>query len=396
MRLQPDVARRVRDGHPWVFEDALQGRKLPQSCGDTVDLVDTSGDFLARAVFDPGGPLALRIYAREAGTELAPARSVQEAAALRRSLLDIDPSSCLRVLNGDSEGLPALNADRYGDYLVITMYSAVAERYVDQAVDALVEAWRPSGVYLQRRHQPAPQGKPRPPGELIRGTAAQPEVVVSEGPFRFAVDVSAPLGTGIFPDMRLGRQLVAKIAGGRRVLNCFSYTGAFSLVAALGGAKQVVSVDSAARAHARATRNFHLNGLDDGDDRFEFLTGDSFAVLARMAERKRRFDLVVLDPPTFSSTKGRTFTALKDYAELVAASLSLLDDGGLLLAASNAAKLPDVDFERAIGRGAERVQRRAVIVDRFGQPADYPAAPGFPEGRYLKVALVRAAGKPGA
>ncbi|MBW2731112.1 MAG: class I SAM-dependent rRNA methyltransferase [Deltaproteobacteria bacterium] len=392
VRLQPDVARRVQDGHPWVFEDALQGRKLSKSVGDPVDLVATSGEFLARALFDPGGPLALRVFSRQAGAVVDPHGVVQEAARLRRDLLDICPTSCLRVINGDSEGLPAFNADRYGDYIVISMYSAVAERYLEAAVDALVETWSPRGVYLQRRYQPAPQGKARPPGELIHGEIAPLEVVVSEGRFRFGVDVSAPLGTGIFADMRLGRQRVAKVAAGRRTLNCFSYTGAFSLVAALSGAKTVVSVDSAARAHARATHNFHLNGIDDGDDRFQFLTGDSFAVLTRMAERKERFDLVVLDPPTFSSAKGRTFTAIKDYAELVAGSLAVLEQGGLLLAASNAAKLPDVDFERAIGRGAERAGRRVAIVDRFGQPADYPAAPGFPEGRYLKVAMVRAMG----
>ena len=211
-----------------------------------------------------------------------------------------------------------------------------------------------------------------------------------EGRAWFAVDVTAPLGTGLFVDMRMGRQIVAELAAGRRVLNCFSYTGAFSVVAGLHGAAEVVSVDSAARAHARARHNLTLNGLvTEQSTRFEFVTGDAMASLTRWASRKRQFDLVVLDPPTFATAKGRTFTALRDYAELTASAVSVLAPGGLLCAASNAAKLSQEDFERAIGRGAVQAQRTAAVVQRSGQPEDFPVLPAFGEGRYLKFVTVR-------
>lgn len=393
MRIPGEIARRVSDGHPWIFTEALRGRQLTQAAGEPIDITDPEGNFVARAVADPEGLLCLRVFSRRPGALLdAPAvrRAVERAAQWRYRALDVEhgPDCCFRVLNGDSEGLPAINVDRYAGFLVVVFYSAVAERVLDPLLDALQDVWHPTGIYLQRRHVAGPAGKPKPPGELVRGAAAPAEVIVREGRTRFAVDVSAPLGTGLFPDMRLGRRVTAQVAAGRRVLNCFSYTGAFSVVAAQAGASEVVSVDSAARAHGRARHNFELNGLPD--DGHEFVTGDAFATLTRQAERGRLFDLVILDPPTFSSTKGRTFAAIKDYAELTAAALRVLAPGGLLLAASNAAKLPAEDFERALGRGANAAGREVVICEQLGQPSDYPAAPGFPEGRYLKVALVRA------
>ncbi len=393
MRLAPEIARRVREGHPWIFSEALRGRRLSQAPGDVVDVVDTQGDFVARALADPGGPLCLRVFSRTPAAALDPARIrevLATAAEGRRSALDVDLSAdgCCRVLNGDSEGLPAVNVDRYADYLVVSFYSAIAERFLDPLLDGLVDLWRPRGIYLQRRYLPAPAGKPRPPGALVRGLTAPTEIVVREGRTRFAVDVTAPLGTGLFPDMRQGRAAVTRLAAGRRVLNCFSYTGAFSVVAAMAGAMEVVSVDTAARAHGRARHNFTLNNVNPAPH--AFITGDAFATLARFVSQSRSAELLILDPPTFSSgAKGRAFTAIKDYAELTAAALPVMPRGGLLLAASNAAKLPHDDFERALGRGAAQAGRELVISERLSQPSDYPASPAFSEGRYLKLVVCR-------
>jgi len=273
---------------------------------------------------------------------------------------------------------------------VVCSYSAVVESYSEALIAALAEALAPlDGIYLQRRFVPAVPGRPRPAAELVWGAAAPPEVIVAEGRTRFVVDVSAPGGTGIYPDMRLGREAVARHAAGRRVLNCFSYTGAFSVVAALHGATSVVSVDAASRAHGRARRNFAENRIPESSDH-EFITGDTFAALARLQEHGRRFDLVILDPPTFSSGKGRPFTALRDYADLVAAAMPVLADGGLLVAASNAAKLPAADLDRALGRGASLAGRELVITAQLGLPPDFPVSPAFPEGSYLKIFVARA------
>lgn len=392
-RVPNDVARRVRDGHPWIFADALRGAPVPGSPGKVVEVVDRSGGFVGQALAAPGERPALRVFSRTQGARFDADHvlgAVQRAAAARRRLLSLGPLSAYRLLNGDSEGVPGVSVDWYGGYAVACYTSAVADNHHQWLLDALSATVRPKAVYVQQRYLPPDPGKPRPSATLVLGAPAPAEVEVEEENTRYLVDVTAPAGTGLFLDMRPGRAAVARLAPGARVLNCFSYTGAFSVVAARAGARAVVSVDAAARAHGRARKNFQQNGLDPGDRAYEFVTGDTFAVLSQLENRQRRFELVVLDPPTFSSAKkGRSFTALKDYTELTAAALQVTAPGGTLCVACNAAKLPESDLERAVGQGAARVGRELLVVEHLGQGPDYPHLPGFPEGKHLKVLILR-------
>ena len=387
-----DVARRVRDGHPWIFAEALQGRTMSQDQGQTMDVVDAKGEFVARAVVDPGGKPLLRVYSQRPGQALDAAHiraTMARCVRLRQQLLHPGPDACYRLLNGDSEGIPAVAVDRYGPYLVVCLNSPVANPYLDALLDTLMEFQRPDGIYIQRRFSAPDPAQPRPGAKLVRGTHASTEVVVTEGTVRLAVDVTAPSGTGLFPDMRLGRLEVARLAAGKRVLNCFSYTGAFSVVAALAGAAQVTSVDSSSRSHGRARHNFELNRLNAGDPAFSFITGDALATMARMQQRKQRFDLVILDPPTFAAGKGRPFAATRDYAELVSSTLKVVAPDGVICVACNANRLPAADLERAIARGSSWAGRETLVTASLSQPPDYPARPGFPEGRYLKFYVIQ-------
>ena len=209
--------------------------------------------------------------------------------------------------------------------------------------------------------------------------------MVEEADCRFAVDVTAPLGVGFFPDMRLGRNAVARRAAERRVLNLFSYTGAFSVRAARSGASEVVSVDSAAKVHVRARRNYELSGLDPS--RAEFIAADAQKTLDRFADRRRFFDLVVCDPPTFSHGPGRSFSAASDLGRLAGAAARVIVPGGFLALATNATKLTSADVDRALAEGAASCGQDLRIVERLGLPPDFPVSPGFPEGNYLKFVL---------
>jgi 23S rRNA (cytosine1962-C5)-methyltransferase len=222
---------------------------------------------------------------------------------------------------------------------------------------------------------------------LVRGSAAPVELEVREGDLAFLVDVTAPISTGLFPDLRDGRQAIADYARGRRVLNLFSYTGAISVYAKHGGATSVTAVDVAARAHARARKNFTLNGFDPEEP--EHIVGDVFKVLARLGDRDRRFDMVVIDPPAFSrGGKGaRTWSVSKDYRELVAAALGVLEPGGVLTAASATHKLGRDEFERILAEGARVASANLRIIARKSLPIDFPTTPGFPEGDYLKFVI---------
>src|SRR5262249_30265331 len=217
----------------------------------------------------------------------------------------------------------------------------------DALHDALLAELSPRAIYEQRRFKSLGGEAPRQAAaELVRGAAAPVELEVKEDDLAFVVDVTSPLSTGLFADLREGRRCVRQWASGRRVLNLFSYTGAISVYAKAGGASEVCAVDVAAKAHARARRNFAACGFDP--EQPEHIVGVTFKVLARFVERGRKFDMVVLDPPAFASAAargGKAWSAVRDYADLVAASLDVLDPGGLLVAASSTHKMSASEFE---------------------------------------------------
>jgi 23S rRNA (cytosine1962-C5)-methyltransferase len=353
-----------------------------------IDVVDDAGEFVARGVYDPEGVIAVRVMTRDPGEPIdarAVAARVEAARAMRAQLLPASGLSAHRVLHGEGDGLPGVTVDRYGEHFVVHVFSAALEPHMGALYDALEATYRPASIYEQKRYRPLAGEGARGPATLVRGAVAPVEIEVEEGGLRFVVDVTAPLGTGLFLDLREGRRVVGERAAGRRVLNLFSYTGAFSLYAARGGAREVVSVDLAAKAHARARRNLAASGL--GEPGHEFIAGDAFKVLAKMADRGRMFDLIVLDPPSFSQAKGRVFSAAKDYRELVENALGVCAPGGLLACVSNTMKLSVDEVDRAIGEGAGRARRVVRVVERRGLPADYPVPAGYPDGHYLKFSL---------
>jgi len=387
IRLPGDVARRVRAGHPWVYREALGTRVQREPAGTPVELVDHDGEFVGHGVWDGETAIAIRVFGRRladhADDQLV-RRRVASAIELRRRLLDLDRLECVRLVNAEGDGLPAIAIDRYGAHLVIQLFTEAVDRFTGALVSALVDELSPESIYLQRRYRSLAGDAPRGGAELIHGAPAPVEFEVREEDLRFWVDVTAPLSTGLFPDLREGRRAVAAWAKGRRVLNLFSYTGAISVWAWHGGAVELCAVDVAQKAHTRARKNFAASGFDA--EKPEHVVGDAFGVLARFADRGRRFDMVVIDPPAFASASrsARPWSAVKDYAELVAASLGVLERGGLLAAASATHKLSLPDFEDALADGALRARTELRIVDRRGLPPDFPVGPGFPEGNYLK------------
>jgi len=390
IRLPHEVARRVRLGHPWVYREAI-ARAVREEVGSPVELVDWDGEFVGRGVWDGESAISVRVLTRDPAEPIGPAlvrARVASALAMRRRYLDLEVEQAVRLVHGESDGLPALFVDRYGDHLVCQVYAGCMVKALPALYDALEAELSPAAIYEQRRTRPlSGEAPPRAAAELVRGQPAPVELEVREGELRFAVDVTSPLSTGLFADLRSGRRAIARWARGRRVLNLFSYTGAISVYAVHGGAREVVAVDVAARAHARARRNFALSGLDPEGP--ECIVGDAFKVLARFAERGRRFDMVVIDPPAFASGSrgGRPWSAVKDYGELVAAALEVLEPGGLLAAASSTHKMSHTEFDLALADGAVRAGTQLRIVERCSLPPDFPVAPGFPEGNYLKFAI---------
>ncbi|MEO7730401.1 MAG: class I SAM-dependent rRNA methyltransferase [Kofleriaceae bacterium] len=392
VRLPGDVAHRIRAGHPWVYREAIGPRPLVADPGTAIDCVDEDGEFVGRGIYDGDSAIALRIFVRAPDVAIDGKLirdRVRAAIALRKRFIDFDKLQSCRILNAESDGLPGIVVERYADYLVVQLYTSAVMGLRGELYDALDAELTPKAIYEQRRFKSLAGDAPRQvAAEIVRGAAAPVELEVKEDDLTFIVDVTAPLSTGLFADLREGRRAVRHWANGRRVLNLFSYTGAISVYAQAGGATEVCAVDVAAKAHARARRNFAASGFDP--EKPEHIVGDAFKVLARFVERKRLFDMVVLDPPAFASAAargGKTWSAVRDFSELVSASLDVLAPGGLLIAASSTHKMTSLEFEQALADGAMHAGTRLQIIDRRSLPADFPTVPGFPEGNYLKFAV---------
>lgn len=384
-RLPPDAAYHVRVGNPFVYRDTLHPRVSTETAGDVVELLDEEGRFVARGLYDPEGNIAVRVLTRDPKEDIDAGlfvRKVQAAKQLRERCLPTESLTAYRVLHTEGDFLPGCTVDRYGDHLLIQQFTSALTRHINTLCDALQSTWHPKGIYLQKRMRPLTGEGVREPAELIRGSVAPLDIEVQEGPLRFYVDVTAPIGTGLFPDLRLGRERIASQCAGKRVLNLFSYAGAISLYAAWGGATSVTSVDLSAKAHARARRNLSLNQMPE--DTHTFVTGEAFTVLSKMREQQQQFDVIVLDPPSFSQSNGKPFSVQQDYAQLVAHALGVLAPDGLLYCCSNTLRFSRVDMEIAMGEGAGRGRRLLRIVEQVGLPPDFPIPGGFPDGHYLK------------
>ena len=389
LSLQKDLARHLRAGHPWVFRRALEKAPRGLAAGAIVDVVEGER-FVARGYYDPHSAISVRILTREPAEAIDAAfwrRRVQRALALRREL--VHGTTALRLVHGESDGLPGVVADRYDRWAVLKLYSAGLTPHRAHVVEALREAGDLAGVYGRDEipHDEEDDGA-APAGRPLWGAEPPERIAIDEHGMRLLVDVRRGQKTGMFLDQRENRRLVRELAAGRaEALNLFSYTGGFSVAAALGGARHVVSIDVDREAIALARDNFRENGLDPADH--AFAAEDAFEMLARYKREGRRFDLVVCDPPAFAKSQKAVDAAVAGYASLNRAALAVLAPGGLLVTASCSARVSAEQFYDAVKEAAFKARVDLQLVDERRQPPDHPVAPQFREGRYLKCLVYR-------
>lgn len=376
-------------GHPWVFQDSLVRPVTDVEPGTAVPVSDEDGYPLGVAVVEREGAIALRMVSRNPdavwGRELITER-IRSARTFRERFAPDVVADAHRVLHAEGDGIPGIAADRYGDYLLVYRYSRAAGAYLPDVLAALDEVHEPRGIYLQDRVKPVSADDRRVAAEHVAGKVAPAELTVTEDGLSFVVDVTAPVSPGLFLDLREGRRWFERIAGGARVLNLFSFTGAFGLRGVRGGATEVVNVDAAARSHARCRKSLDASGMDP--EACEAIVGDVFKYLEKFRRTDRSFDLVVVDPPPFSKVGGKVFSALKQWRELMAAVTPVVAEGGRILVVSNAAGLRDDELLGAVGQGAGDARRHASVIGEAGLPPDFPVPPAFVEGRYLRVKLL--------
>jgi len=394
--LRKDLARHLRAGHPWVFRKAIERAPKRLEAGAIVDVVE-GGRFVARGYHDPHSAISIRILTRDPAEQIDGAfwrRRIARCLALRREL--VSGTTGWRMVHGESDGLPGVVADRYDRFAVLKLYSAGLTPHREEIVSALVaEAEGLVGIWGRDEvsRDDEDDGEEKGQGKLLWGQAPPERIAIDEHGMKMLVDVRLGQKTGTFLDQRENRRMVRELAAGRRqMLNCFSYTGGFSIAAALGGGPQarVVSVDVDKDALELAKENFRVNGLDPAGH--GFAAEDVFEHLAQAKREGRRYDLVVCDPPAFAKSQRVVEQALAGYASLNRAALNVLAPGGILVTASCSARVSAEQFFDAVKEAAFKVRVELQLVEERHQPPDHPVSPQFKEGRYLKCLVYRRVG----
>lgn len=390
LELKPGLGRHLRAGHPWVFKKGLDNPpRLP--AGSVVDLVD-EGRFVARGYYDPLSAIAVRVLTLDPKETIDPAffrRKISACHLLRQQVCDLRDTDAYRLVHGEGDGLPGVIVDLYAGYAVVKLYSAGLTPYRALIVEALREAV-PGLLGVLGRDEVVRDDDPdeaRGTGRVLWGKEPPERVQIQEHGAKFLVDVWRGQKTGFFLDQRENRFLIRRLAKDRDVLNCFCFSGGFSVNAALGGAKSVFSVDQDEEAIALASENFTLNGLDAA--KFDFLAADVFTLLDSFKQEGRTFDLLILDPPAFAKSQKAVESAIDGYASLNRQALALLRPGGLLVTCSCSARVGPDDFLGAVREAGHKTGVDLRLVEERYQSPDHPIRLEFPEGRYLKFLILQ-------
>jgi 23S rRNA (cytosine1962-C5)-methyltransferase len=391
IEVNPALRTALADGHPWVYRNQVRG--YPRLDNGTWVRVHC-GPWHAIGLWDDESPIAIRIFSR---TTIPDRRWIRERlhdAFMLRERVRATGTTAYRWLFGESDGVPGLTIDLYGAHAVVAVYARSVERLLPMVVDALRDAQPLQSVLLRRRPDRDDATPEQTEGKIERlwGDWPPRDLTVTEHGLLFYVNLFAGQKTGLFLDHRDNRHTLEQFCHGKRVLNCFAYTGAFSLYAARGGARHVTTCDIAPDAVADAERNFALNGFDPA--LHSFIAADVFDLLAQYAEAGDQFDIVVLDPPSFARARKHVEVAVRAYTRLNQLALRCITPGGLLVTASCTSQVAPDMFRAMVATAAGRAGRRVTLIHEAGQAVDHPVAAHFPEGRYLKFLIGRAGALP--
>jgi len=407
--LKPGREKSLLRRHPWIFSGAVEHVEGGPQAGETVDLMSTAGQFLARAAYSPQSQIRARVWTfRDEPIEPAFFRRRIRGALEVRARIEAssaspasDPESRrgaaaadgARLIYAESDGLPGIIVDRYADMLIMQCLTAGADGWRETLADLLLVETGIKTIF-ERSEADVRQLEGLPPrAGILRdsGSASSPDprsfgVVISECGLKFQVDVAHGHKTGFYLDQRLNRQRLRELAHDRQVLDCFCYTGGFALNALVGGASSVLALDSSASAISLARHNLALNNLPA--DLVEFQEADVFARLRKLRDEARTFDLIVLDPPRFAPTAAHAEKAARAYKDINLLAFKLLRPGGTLVTFSCSGGIDAALFQKIVASAALDAGVDAQILEHLSQSPDHPIALNFPESAYLKGLVI--------
>lgn len=388
IHLKPDREKSLLRKHPWVFSGAVQSVSGNPSPGETVGVVSSKGRFLAKAAWSPKSQIRAKIWTFSEGQEINEdffRERIRGSIGFRKAAGIPEKSDAYRLVHSESDGLPGLIADRYGDLIVVQLLSTGAEYWKDEITRILLDETGAKGIFERSDADIRKLEGLEPRTGWLAGTGSFPEtgpLAITENGVRFYVDFATGHKTGFYLDQRDNRDLAGILCEGKDVLNCFCYTGGFSLYAAKNRAASVLSLDSSRDVLDLAEKNASLNELQSAG--LEWMQADVFDALRKFNEDGRSWDVIILDPPKFAATTSQVQRAARGYKDINRLAFQLLRPGGALVTFSCSGGIDAALFRKVVGSAALDAGADARVVRYLSQGADHPESVHFPEGAYLK------------
>ncbi|MCL9637142.1 class I SAM-dependent rRNA methyltransferase [Priestia aryabhattai] len=381
--------KKVNKGYPLIEKDALvDGHKLQEE-GVIINLVTPKNQFLAKGYYGKQNKGYGWILTKKKSEQIDAAffvRKIQRAIASRHDFYASEDTTAFRVFNSEGDGIGGLIIDYYDGYYVTSWYSEGIYQFKEYVIEALKSAPNFKGLYQKKRFNV--KGQYIEEDDFVTGNKGEFPLIVRENGIRFAVYLNDGAMVGVFLDQRDVRKTIRdKYAKGKTVLNMFSYTGAFSVAAALGGAAKTTSVDLANRSLAKTIEQFSVNGIDH--EAQDIIVEDVFKYFKYAVKKNMTFDLVVLDPPSFAKSKKHTFSAAKDYKDLLKEAIALTKPNGVIVASTNASNFDMKKFHSFIEKAFNEKGERYKMMEQFSLPADFKTIKEFKSGDYLKVVFIQ-------
>ena len=375
----------IKRKHPWIFSGAIEKVDGNPSNGETVQIFTSNKILVRYGSYSPSSQIRVRVWSFNPEEKIESdffRRKISLASEIRKQILDTSKTNAYRIINAESDGLPGLIVDRYSEYLVCQFLSAGAEFNKNLIIEILDDVFNPAGIYERSDVEVRTREALQPTRGVIKGKDPDELIKVEENGFRFLVDLKNGHKTGFYLDQRDNRELILQFAKEKTVLNCFSYTGGFSVYALASGAKSVTQIDTSSSALELANKNIELNGLNISC--VENINGDVFNVLRKFRDERKTFDLIILDPPKFAESASQIQQASRGYKDINLLAMKLLNPGGIIFTFSCSGHISQELFQKIIAGAALDSEREVKIIKQLTQAADHPVALNFPEGLYLK------------
>jgi len=375
----------IKRKHPWIFSGAIEKVEGNPLNGQAVQIFTSDKKLIGNGSFSPSSQIRVRVWSFDPNETIDSdffRKKILDASEVRKQFINESTTNAYRIINSESDGLPGLIVDRYANFLVCQFLSAGAEFNKEAIVGMLDDIFKPPGIFERSDVEVRTKEGLQPVKGLLKGTIPDDLIEVQENGFKFLVDIKNGHKTGFYLDQRDNRALVSEFSKGKNVLNCFSYTGGFSVYALAAGANKVTQIEASSSAIELSLKNIELNNLNSS--LVENINGDVFEVLRKFRDERKTFDLIILDPPKFTESASQIQKASRGYKDINLLASKLLNPGGILFTFSCSGHISQELFQKIVADAALDSGRDVKIIKQLTQSSDHPVSTNFPEGLYLK------------